>query len=343
MNTEVENRLRAALSARADQVNHESLRPPSPPVPSRRPNLRLLTFALPVTAAAAVAALMVTSNLTPPADQRSLPAARTGPQASSRPSVPAPGNPGQTQAAEPGGRDGGADPDHPATGTRPGPGAGESRGDRDGESTGRVTVDPATVSIDLPAYPSLRPGDRGPAVRVLQKLLNQRNYRAGPLDGVYGEVTADAVRRFQEVRRLPKHPGFGPTHWASLLSTGGRPSLAAGATGEDVRRLQRALTAALERTVTIDGQYGQRTVAAVKEYQERIKFPPTGEVDAVLWASLAGRTVQPPADDPEPTPPADQVPPVANPSVAKPSEANRSDAFRAATRIGSQTGENGGA
>jgi hypothetical protein len=56
---------------------------------------------------------------------------------------------------------------------------------------------------DLPAdwvlgkVGTLRAGDRGPAVEALQETLDGLGFDPGPADGVYGPLTATAVRRFQ--------------------------------------------------------------------------------------------------------------------------------------------------
>ena len=45
----------------------------------------------------------------------------------------------------------------------------------------------------------LKQGDSGEAVKQLQKALNAVNFKVGPVDGIYGVQTKDAVRRFQLV------------------------------------------------------------------------------------------------------------------------------------------------
>ena len=47
------------------------------------------------------------------------------------------------------------------------------------------------------ALPTLREGSRGPEVRVLQAVLNNKGFNSGTLDGVFGPRTKQAVMPFQ--------------------------------------------------------------------------------------------------------------------------------------------------
>lgn len=50
--------------------------------------------------------------------------------------------------------------------------------------------------------------------------------------------------------------------------------------------LQRALTAALSRTVAIDGQFGPQTETAAKDYQTTRQLVVDAVVGPVTWAAL---------------------------------------------------------
>jgi peptidoglycan hydrolase-like protein with peptidoglycan-binding domain len=60
---------------------------------------------------------------------------------------------------------------------------------------------PATAYV--PPTKNLYFGDHGPAVRSVQKRLNQLGYYAGPADGRYGNDLEEAVWAFKEVQGLP--------------------------------------------------------------------------------------------------------------------------------------------
>ena len=64
------------------------------------------------------------------------------------------------------------------------------------------------------------------------------------------------------------------------------PSLRDGSSGEAVSRLQRALTAALGRTVDIDGQFGPNTEQAVEDYQAAVGLDVDGIVGPDTWTAL---------------------------------------------------------
>ena len=49
---------------------------------------------------------------------------------------------------------------------------------------------------------TMRPGSRGPAVELLQLALNRAGYGELETDGIFGALTAQALRRFQSARKL---------------------------------------------------------------------------------------------------------------------------------------------
>lgn len=53
-----------------------------------------------------------------------------------------------------------------------------------------------------PSTRALRFGDRGSEVEELQRDLRRRGFNPGPIDGVYGSQTQEAVRQFQRTRGL---------------------------------------------------------------------------------------------------------------------------------------------
>lgn len=56
----------------------------------------------------------------------------------------------------------------------------------------------------------LRPGDRGPDVRAVQEQLAGQRYWLGPVDGIYGDLTRQAVLAFQKVNGLSRDGIVGP-------------------------------------------------------------------------------------------------------------------------------------
>jgi peptidoglycan hydrolase-like protein with peptidoglycan-binding domain len=332
----LEDRLKAALTARAELVTQDALRAELSAPGRRRPPPRSLNIALPLTAAAALASLVVTATLARQPEQQRLSPAQAGASASHA-LRPVPATPP---------RPSGPDPAPPAVPTL--------------RSTAPV-VEPAEVGIDLAAYPVLTPGARAPAVRVAQRLLRDLDYDTGPIDGVFGPRTVAALERFRRGHALPDRKALGNADWAALLSAGSRPLLEPGSVGEDVRRLQRALTAALRRTVRIDGIYGAETESAVRAYQRLTGIEVDGAAGAAVWSGLGGARVQAqPRPDAEPSPPVTDSMPSGQPGDVSPtpgptpsstpdplpsgtSSPSAADSTRATPSTGSQTGENGGA
>jgi peptidoglycan hydrolase-like protein with peptidoglycan-binding domain len=152
------------------------------------------------------------------------------------------------------------------------------------------TNNPGTPRLDFPSYPTLRSGSSGAQVSALQYLLNTNGFAAGTVDGLFGPATESAVRSFQGSRGLGVDGVVGQRTWTALLSAGTRPTLSQGSTGAHVSRLQRALTAALGRTVAIDGIFGSGTAQAVRDYQSSRGLGVDGVVGTQTWTALqAGR------------------------------------------------------
>ena len=88
-----------------------------------------------------------------------------------------------------------------------------------------VSISPTWVHFDRrfgrPAcstggYPTIRRGSRGNYVCIAQDDLNTLGFRTGGLDGVFGEQTENAVRRYQTSRGLSSDGIIGCNTWRSL-------------------------------------------------------------------------------------------------------------------------------
>lgn len=74
-------------------------------------------------------------------------------------------------------------------------------------------------SDQAPAWigrPTVRDGDRGPTVRLLQESLSDAGHDPGDIDGIFGGNTAMALRKFQEERGLNPDAIAGSQTWAAL-------------------------------------------------------------------------------------------------------------------------------
>jgi len=70
------------------------------------------------------------------------------------------------------------------------------------------------------------------------------------------------------------------------MSNPGQPTISPGATGDEVRRLQRALRRTPDLELNVDGVFGGLTEAAVKAFQEGVSLTPDGVVGPLTWDAL---------------------------------------------------------
>lgn len=154
---------------------------------------------------------------------------------------------------------------------------------------------------------TLRPGMRGQDVRHMQNSLNElaRVYTAinsVSADGIYGNNTTAAVRRFQHQFGLSADGLLGRQTWAKIVDvrhsmTSGSPApvvtpypgepVRVGASGDNVRCIQSYLNGAGNSSLlNVDGIFGQGTQRAVMIFQAVSKLNPDGIVGPDTWRAL---------------------------------------------------------
>ncbi|MGN0755171.1 MAG: peptidoglycan-binding protein [Aristaeellaceae bacterium] len=147
----------------------------------------------------------------------------------------------------------------------------------------------ATPSPTPGATPSrtLRYGDSGEDVKLIQNRLIALNYLSGTASGVFDSTTLTAVRAFQKAHALTVDGVAGTNTYKKLFSdsaipaastptpspsptSGATPSrtLRYGYTGEDVKLLQNRLIELGYLKGTADGTFGTTTQTAVKAFQK---------------------------------------------------------------------------
>ena len=164
-----------------------------------------------------------------------------------------------------------------------------------------------------------RRGAAGPDVVVVQTELNRigQNYPAipkiQPVDGVFGQQTEEAVRRFQEIFGLTADGVVGKATWyrlvslyvgvnrlSELVSEGQRmfgipfqapQAVSEGSPRNQVLMVQYFLSILAQFDplipfVTLDGIYGPATRQAVRSFQTAQGIPVTGTVDTATWNAL---------------------------------------------------------
>ncbi len=148
------------------------------------------------------------------------------------------------------------------------------------------------IDVDHPRYRPLSTGSTKTAqVKALQCLLKEKGRYAGKLNGKFNAATLAAARDWQADHGFTASDTWTRVHWMNLLADGASPVLKYGSSGEDVRRVQRALKAAgVSKKLKITGRYTARTKKAVAAWQDKIGHSPTGIVVGRSWKALrAGR------------------------------------------------------
>ena len=168
----------------------------------------------------------------------------------------------------------------------------------------------------LPFETVLRIGSVGIPVRLIQYYLNVIAYFGGifdifPLNGIYDEVTAEAVRAFQRYFGLNPSGEVDRDTWNRLSEVyreivlgipdsvyGGNARLypgyflSEGMRNGDVTNLQTYLSYIGEfytdiPRIPVTGYYGDQTAEAVRVFQRLFGLPETGAVGAVAWNEIA--------------------------------------------------------
>ena len=159
-------------------------------------------------------------------------------------------------------------------------------------------VDLAGEYVDLPI---LQQGSSGESVAAMQRALKSLGYFSGECDGVFGEASMAAVRRFQLANGLAQtgvadrstqmrmNEGE-PLTWDAFLETA---CAVPGDSGAQVRLLQRTLLTMGYFSGECSGVYGELTQQAVTVFQANNGLEPTGEADVLTCSALysGGATV----------------------------------------------------
>ena len=130
---------------------------------------------------------------------------------------------------------------------------------------------------------SLRMGDSGSAVKNLQTKLKKLGYYDGTVDSTFGSATVAAVKAFQKKYNLTADGVAGSetlkkldTAYKNADSDKDDGSLRKGVIGSAVKDLQTKLKKLGFYNASIDGDYGDTTVAAVKAFQKKYNLTADG-------------------------------------------------------------------
>ena len=138
------------------------------------------------------------------------------------------------------------------------------------------------------AEPTLERGSKGQAVKDLQEALIELDFKPGEVDGIFGVLTESAVKAFQGWAKVTVDGIVGPQTWERLdFADTSDPTLRKGSKGVAVRGLQRRLIdAGFGPDDEIDGRFGPKTEAAVKDFQKQEGLEVDGIVGPQSWKRL---------------------------------------------------------
>jgi peptidoglycan hydrolase-like protein with peptidoglycan-binding domain len=173
----------------------------------------------------------------------------------------------------------------------------------------RPTRPRVSPPVSYPPYGGdLRIGSRGLDVENLQQNLQRLGYYSDRITGYFGEITKQAVIRFQQASQLPV-TGVADSRTLQKIDfrisgEGGstiRSTIQIGDRGEIVRQLQEGLQKLgfFAKNEQADGNFDQYTKDAVTNFQLSVGLPSNGIVDQRTWQILWQQVGRPPVISPD--------------------------------------------
>ncbi len=124
------------------------------------------------------------------------------------------------------------------------------------------------ILITAPVYADvLKLGSEGDAVKEVQRILIKEGYLNSEATGYYGDMTVEAVKKFQEKRKLKVDGIVGKDTLCELQKIGTSTSDVK-EYSEEVEKIQKALNGFGYYDSKIDGIHGPLTDLAIKAFQE---------------------------------------------------------------------------
>jgi peptidoglycan hydrolase-like protein with peptidoglycan-binding domain len=163
-------------------------------------------------------------------------------------------------------------------------------------------VGPATISkmnallansttVTTTTTSTLRQGSTGSEVSKLQRCLNYIMGSGLSVDGKFGANTFTAVQNFQRSYGLSVDGVVGPAT-RSKINTAipylyiSSATMRQGSSGSEVIKLQKYLNCIMNAGLTVDGKFGAKTLAAVKNFQSTYGLTVDGAVGPATKTKL---------------------------------------------------------
>lgn len=139
----------------------------------------------------------------------------------------------------------------------------------------------------------LRRGSSGTAVTQLQNTLKAQSFYSGPVTGYYGQLTEEAVRKFQRTKGLGVDGIAGPNTLSALGGSSGTSTsfptgiqLQPGSSGSAVTQLQNRLRDLGFYKGPVTGFYSRLTEEAVRDFQRSRRLSVNGIAGPTTLAAL---------------------------------------------------------
>ena len=165
----------------------------------------------------------------------------------------------------------------------------------DGSTALNKTSNTERKNLTKPTNPrALYYGCTGSRVKELQRALRSVDCYGGSIDGVYGDLTYEAVKKFQYKKGLHAD-GIAGTKTLASLNRASKTKvsssflLAEGSKGSEVKTLQSHLRGKGYKITDDTGYYGASTTDAVKAWQEASGYTVTGSVSEKQYNSLVAK------------------------------------------------------
>lgn len=139
------------------------------------------------------------------------------------------------------------------------------------------TLDAETITALLDEEIAYSKGQKGEEILKYQMILYYMDQMTQYPNGEYGDATVAAVTSYQENNGLE---ATGSIDQATMLSLAAEAiTYKPGKKGDAIKALQNRLKTLGYLTGEVDGQYGSKTVEAVKKFQADKQITQTGEID----------------------------------------------------------------
>jgi len=144
---------------------------------------------------------------------------------------------------------------------------------------------------------TIKEGDRGENVTLLQQQLSELGYFQGDISGYFGQTTTQAVKAFQESEKLTPD-GIISQETQTILNQKTNnnfvapPTLKLGDSGENVVQVQEKLQELGYFKDLANGHYNPSTKESIIAFQKSQELPPDGETGTTTLIRLGLKTFQ---------------------------------------------------